>query len=542
MIRTGAEHADFARCGPKRRLPRRSQTSKPRANGRPQGNICQAQRGLGVSRACVIGAGFAGMALAIRLQSSGVETVLIEARDVAGGQSGPRETSGFRFDAGPSAIADRAGLAELWQLSGGDIESDVTWLPVAPLRRYSWPDGSQLDMPGGEAAEAAMRSEVARIAPDDAAGYEEFLRWSDQARRDGAVPWLAHSPRDLAGLARAAPLLARHQAWRSAYGIIAAHVKSEKLREAIAVSALADGANPLAASAFHALSHHQELVGGRFWPKGGMARLAAAMARHFTRLGGRTVLHDPVLHIHTLGDRASEVECVSGWRERFDMVASSADGVHTYRDLLASNPRGPEVARQLRRRRFAPGQFTVHFGLHGGWPGIPHDSVLFPLRFKPLMQDIFAHGVLPRDFIVFLHHPTVTDPSLAPRGKSLFRATITVANQARLPIDWDQAGPLIERRVLDEIGRRLIPDIDDRIVVKFHTTPRDMALDFNAWVGSASGFEATPGQSLWPPLGNRDAKLRNLYFAGANAQPGGGFAGALASARSTAKRMLEEAR
>ena len=495
-----------------------------------------------MTRACVIGAGFAGLALAIRLQSSGAETVLIEARDAPGGRAGPRERAGFRFDAGPPAIADQAALAELWQLSGGDIDSDVTWLPLSPLRRYSWPDGSQIDLAGGEGAEAAMRSEVARIAPGDAAGYEEFLRWSDQARRDGGVPWLGQSPRDLAGLARAAPMLARHQAWRSAYGIISHFVKSEKLREAIAVSALAAGANPLVASAFHALSHRQELSGGLFWPKGGMAKLAATMAKHFTKLGGRTVLHDPVLHVHTLGDRVSEVECVSGWRERFDTVASSADAVYTYRDMLAANLRGPEVARQLRRRRFAPGQFTVHFGLHGGWPGIPHESVLFPLRFKPLMQDIFEHGVLPRDFVLFLQHPTVTDPSLAPRGKSLFRATIPVANQARLPIDWEQAGPLIERRILDEIGRRLIPDIDDRIVVKFHTTPRDMALDFNAWAGSASGFEATPMQCLWPPLGNRDAKLRNLFFAGTNAQPGAGFAGALASARGTARRMLEEAK
>ena len=537
-----AESADFAKGAPKRRLPRRCQTSKPRANVWAHCNTCQASWGLGVTRACIIGAGFAGLALAIRLQSLGLETVVIEAREAPGGRALPRERGGFRFDAGPSAIADRAGLAELWQLSGNDIDSDVVWLPIEPMRRYSWPDGSQLDVAGGEAAEHAMRSEVARFAPDDAAGYEDFLRWCDQARRDGAVPWLGHAPRDLAGLARATPMLVRHQSWRSAYGLVSSFVKNEKLREALSVSALAAGANPLAASAFHALDHRQELANGRFWPKHGMARLAATMAKHFTKLGGRMQLHDPVLHIHTLGDRASEVECVSGWRERFDTVASSADAVHTYRDLLATNPRGPDFARQLRRRRFAPSQFTVHFGLHGAWPGIPHESVLFPLRFKPLMEDIFEYGVLPRDFILFLQHPSVTDSSLAPRGKSLFRATIPVANQARLPIDWDQAGPLIERRILDEISRRLIPDIDDRIVAKFHATPRDLALDFNAWAGSASGFEASASQCLWPPLGTRDARLRNLYFAGTNALPGGGFAGALASARTTAKRMVEEAR
>ena len=496
-----------------------------------------------MSRVCVIGAGIGGLALAIRLQSSGVETTLIEAHDKPGGQSWCRSRDGFTFDFGPPALGDPSAFAELWQLSGGDMADDIKLMPLELLRRLSWPDGTALDMAGGtDDAIAAMRREIARVAPEDAAGYEEFLRWSDQALRDGAAPWLAAPRRDLASIARVAPMLARHQAWRSAYGIAASFVKSPKLREAISVSALAEGTNPLRASAFHALAHKRELDQGLWWPKGGMGKFGAAMAKLFEKLGGTVLVRDPVLHIHTLGDRASEIECVSGWRQRFDAVASSADTVHTYRDLLASNQRGPEMARQLVRRSFAPSMFTVHFGVEGSWPGIPHNTVLFGPRFKGLIEDIFEHGVLPRDFILFLQHPTVTDPSLAGKGKSVFRATIPVANQAKLPIDWEQTGPLIERRILDEVGRRLIPDLDDRLVTKFHTSPRDIALDFNAWAGSVGGFTASRSQSLWPPVGNRDAKLRNLYFAGSHAQPGGGIGGALASARATAKQMLEEVR
>jgi phytoene desaturase len=494
-----------------------------------------------MSRACVIGAGLGGLALAIRLQASGFETTLIEAHESPGGQSWSRTREHFTFSAGPAAIAEPAGFAELWQLSGGDMADDVTLLPLELLRRCNWTDGTTLDMAGLDGG-AAMRREVARLAPEDAAGYEEFLRWSQQALRDGAAPWLRAPGRDLAHIARTVPMLARYQGWRSAHGIAGSFVKNERLREALSVAALADGANPYGASAFHALAHKRELDHGLWWPKGGMGKLAAAMAGQFERLGGALVLRDPVLHVHTLGDRASEVECVSGWRQRFDAVASSADLVHSYRDLLASNQRGREMSRQLVRRSFAPSTFTVHFGLAGSWPGIPHNTVLFGPRFKGLIEDVFDHGVLPRDFCLFLQHPSVTDPSLAKKGKSVFRASIPVANQAKLPIDWDQAGPLIERRILDEVGRRLIPDIDDRIVTKFHVSPRDLALDFNAWAGSAHGFAATRGQSLWPPVGTRDAKLRNLYFAGSASQPGGGLGGALASARVTAKRILEEVR
>jgi phytoene desaturase len=496
-----------------------------------------------MTRACVIGAGLGGLALAIRLQSSGAETVLIEARDRPGGRCAGRERERFRFGGGPRAIAEPAAFAELWGLSGRDIAEDVTWLPVEPLRRCNWPDGTMFDITGGsDAAQAALRREIARIAPGDAGGYEELLAWAEAAQRDGANPWLAVPERDPAALATAVPTLLRRQAWRSAWGKVAGFVGNERLREALTVGALAGGVDPLSASAFHALAHRQEVSGGLWWPKGGMGALAEAMAGLLRKLGGQIVLRDPVLHIHTLGNRASEVECVSGWRQRFDMVASSADAVHTYRDLLSGSTRGPEAARTLRRLTYTPGEFTVHFGLEGAWPGIPHETVLFGPRYRGLIEDVFVHGVLPRDMLIFLHHPSVTDPSLAPRGKSLFSATIPVANQSRLPIDWEQTGPLIEQRILAEVGRRLIPDIEDRIVVKYHVSPRDRALDFSAWAGSAHGLAPTAGQALWPAVPVRDARLRNLFFAGGDSLPGGGVAGALASARAAARRMLEAPR
>jgi phytoene desaturase len=249
-----------------------------------------------------------------------------------------------------------------------------------------------------------------------------------------------------------------------------------------------------------------------------------------------------VLHVHTIGNRASEVECVSGWRERFDAVASNADVMHSYRDLLSTSPRGPEMARSLARKSFSPSVFMVHFGLEGTWPGIPHHTVLFGPRYKGLFDDIYQHGVLPRDFLIYLHHPTVTDPSVAPPGKSTFYAMIPVANQGKLPIDWEQVGPLIEKRILDEVGRRLIPDIHDRIVTKFHYAPRDFALDLNAYLGSAFSLEPVLSQSTWLRCHNRDDKLKNFYLVGAGTHPGPGVAAVVASAQSTAKLMLEDLR
>jgi phytoene desaturase len=250
-------------------------------------------------------------------------------------------------------------------------------------------------------------------------------------------------------------------------------------------------------------------------------------------------LNDPVIQIHTIGTRASEVEAGSGWRERFDVVASNADPVHTYRDLLSSNHRGRQMSRRLAKQRYGPGVFVVHFGIEGSWPGIPHHTVLFGPRYHGLLEDIFERGVLPADSLIYLHHPTVTDPSLAPEGMSTFHALVPVANMGKLTIDWQQIAPVLEKRILDEVARRLIPDVHDRIVTKFSRSPRDHALDQNAHLGSAHGPEPLLTQSGFFRAHNRDDVIGNLYLVGAGTHPGAGVPGVVAGARVTAGLMLE---
>jgi phytoene desaturase len=490
-----------------------------------------------MKRACVIGAGFGGLALAIRLQSSGIATTVVEARDKPGGRAYFWEREGFTFDAGPTVITDPACLRELWALSGQDMAEDIELMPVSPFYRLNWPDGVNFDYSNDE---AALQREIAKISAEDLAGYAEFLDYASAVYQEGyvrlgAVPFL-----DFSSMLRAAPAMLKHQAWRSVYSMVSSFVKNEKLREAFSFHTLLVGGNPMTTSAIYALIHKLEMDGGVWWAKGGTNRLITAMVKHFERLGGVVRMHDPVLHVHTLGDRATEVETVAGWRERFDAVASNADIMHTYRDLLADTARGPQMARKLARKRFSPSLFIVHFGVEGSWPGIPHHTILFGPRYKGLLEDIYDHGVLPQDFSIYLHHPTVTDPSMAPPGKSTFYALIPVANQGKLPIDWDQVGPLIEKRILDEVGRRLIPDIHDRIVTKFHYAPRDFALDLNAWQGSAFSLEPILTQSAYFRGHNRDDHIKNFYLVGAGTHPGAGIPGVVGSAKATARLMLED--
>lgn len=488
-------------------------------------------------RACVIGSGFGGLALAIRLQSAGVATTLVEARDKPGGRAYYWEREGFTFDAGPTVITDPACLRELWGLSGQEMGDDIELMPVMPFYRLNWPDGTNFDYSNDD---AALRREIASLSPGDLAGYEDFMKYAEGVWYEGYVK-LGHVPfLDFASMIKAAPALAKYQAWRSVYSIVSKYIQSEKLREAFSFHTLLVGGNPMTTSSIYALIHKLEKDGGVWWARGGTNRLVAAMVRLFERLGGTVRLGDPVVKIHTVGTVASEVETQSGWKERFNAIASNADLMHSYRDLLGDTKRGKDNARALAKKSYSPSLFVVHFGIEGSWPGIPHHSILFGPRYEGLLKDIYDHGVLPADFSIYLHHPTVTDPSMAPEGKSTFYALIPVAHQGKLAIDWEQVGPLLEKRVLDEVGRRLIPDIHDRIITKFHYAPRDFALDLNAWLGSAFSLEPVLTQSAWFRAHNRDDVIQNMYLVGAGTHPGAGIPGVVGSAKATAKLMLED--
>lgn len=487
--------------------------------------------------AVIIGAGFGGLALAIRLQSAGVATTVLEARDRPGGRAYVWHKGGHVFDAGPTVITDPECLAQLWRLSGHDMAQDVTLLPVMPFYRLNWADGTSFDYSNDE---AALRTEIAKLDPGDVAGYDKFLDYAAGVYREGYEKLGHVAFLDFKSMIRAAPALAQYQAWRSVYSMVSSFVRNPKLREALSFHSLLVGGNPMTTSAIYALIHKLEKDGGVWFAKGGTNALVSGMVRHFERLGGTLRLGDPVARIDTLGDRATAVETVSGHRVEADAIASNGDLMHSYGTLLAGHRRGRAQAEKLARKRWSPSLFVLHFGIKGAWPGIPHHMILFGPRYKGLLTDIYDHGVLPEDFSLYLHHPTVTDPSMAPEGHSTFYALAPVPHLGKLPIDWDQVGPVLAERILDEIERRLIPDIRSRITVQFHYTPQDFSHDLGAFHGSAFSLEPLLTQSAWFRAHNRDDVIPNLYFVGAGTHPGAGIPGVVGSARATADLMLKD--
>lgn len=488
-------------------------------------------------RAIVIGAGFGGLALAIRLQSAGVATTVVEARDKPGGRAYHWVKDGFTFDAGPTVITDPPCLRELWALSGQDMAADVELVPVMPFYRLNWPDGTNFDYSNDE---AALRAEIAKLCPADVEGYDRFLDYSRGVYEQGYVKLGAVAFLDFASMIKAAPALMKYRAWRSVYGVVSSYVKDERLRQALSFHTLLVGGNPMTTSAIYALIHTIEKQGGVWFARGGTNALVGAMVRLFERLGGTLRLGDPVVTIATASDRATGVATQSGWHGEADMIACNGDLMHSYRDLL-DHPRGAKVARGLSRKRWSPSLFVVHFGVKGEYPDIAHHSILFGPRYKGLLDDIYRGGVIPDDFSLYLHHPSITDPGMAPPGHATFYALAPVAHLGKAKADWDgEFGERFADAILAEVERRMLPGLRANLVTRFHYTPADFGRDLSAHLGSAFSLEPLLWQSAWFRAHNRDDDISNLYFVGAGTHPGAGIPGVVGSAKATAQLMLDQ--
>ena len=487
-----------------------------------------------MKHAIVIGSGFGGLALAIRLQSAGVQTTIVEARDKPGGRAYHWHRDGHVFDAGPTVITDPDCLQRLWKLSGQDIATDVELVPVKPFYALDWPDGTRFDYSNDD---EALFAQIEQLNPADVEGYKRFLTYSAGVYEEGYVKLGTKAFESLGDMLKAAPALAKYQAWRSVYSIVAKYVQDDHLRQALSFHTLLVGGNPMTCSSIYALIHKLERDGGVWFAKGGTNKLIAGMVALFERLGGKLRLNDPAVAIEVVDGRATAVRTKGGWRGEADAIASNGDIVASY-GLIEGDARGPQQVNALKKKRYSPSLFVLHFGLDGLSPEIPHHMILFGPRYHELLGDIYDRGSVANDPALYLHHPTITDPSMAPEGCSTFYALAPVPHMGKSDFDWAKDGEAYAETIIDTLEARLIPNIRQRIRTRFHYAPNDFQSDLFAHLGSAFSLEPVLWQSAWLRTHNRDDVIKNLYFVGAGTHPGAGIPGVVGSAEATAGLML----
>jgi phytoene desaturase len=193
-------------------------------------------------------------------------------------------------------------------------------------------------------------------------------------------------------------------------------------------------------------------------------------------------------------------------------------------------------------KRFSMSLFVIYFGLKRNHTQLAHHTVCFGPRYKPLLDEIFRGPSLATDFSLYLHAPSVTDPSLAPEGCGSYYVLAPVPHLGKANIDWASEGPKYRDRILQYLEDRYIPDLRRDLVTVRHISPFDFRDDFNSHLGSAFSLEPILTQSAWFRPHNRDAEIRNLFFVGAGTHPGAGVPGVVGSAKATAGIIVEEYR
>lgn len=484
-------------------------------------------------RAAVIGSGFGGLSAAIRLQSAGFETTIYEKRDLPGGRAYVFKDQGFTFDAGPTVITAPHCLEELFELSGRKLSQYVELLPVQPFYQLCWDDGYRFDYDGN--LESTLK-QIQDRCPADVEGYQRFLKYSKEVF-DAGYTELVHVPfLDFKSMLKAAPDLVRLKAYRSVYSQVSNYIQDSRLREAFSFHSLLVGGNPFETSSIYTLIHYLERNWGVYFPKGGTGALIAALVRLFKDLGGVMYLNTPVEEINVCDNQIQGLK-INGLNEEFDLVVSNADVMHTYSNLLGTHRQGQKMSAQLAKKRWSMSLFLIYFGTKRKYPKIAHHSVLFGPRYRGLLQDIFHKGELAADMSLYLHAPTVSDPSLAPPGHEAFYVLSPVPHLGLSDkaggIDWKTEGPKYADRILERLEHTLLPNLRAELVTQRIFTPDDFKTELNAHHGSAFSLEPILTQSAYFRTHNRDPKIKGLYFVGAGTHPGAGVPGVVNSAKAT---------
>ena len=478
-------------------------------------------------KAIVIGAGFGGIAAALRLRAKGYTVTLIDRCAALGGRAQVYEREGFRHDAGPTVITAPFLFEELFALFGERFADHVKLVPLTPWYRFQFADGDTFDY--GGTLEATL-AEIERIEPRDRAGYLALLEHSRRIYDIGFTQLSAQPFHRLGTMLRQVPHLLGLRNYETVWQMVSRHLVSDKLRRAFSIQPLLVGGNPFDTTSIYGLIHFLERAHGVHFAMGGTGAVTQALGGLMERQGIALRLSTTVERVRIEQGVARGVVLADGTNVAADIVVSDADAAHLYRDLVPRAEQALATRVKLSQAHYSMGLFVMYFGTTRTYPDVAHHTIWMGERYRELLNDIFHRLKLSEDFSLYVHRPTATDPSFAPAGQDSFYVLCPVPN-LQADIDWAIEGPRLRDRIVDALERTMLPGLKATITADFYKTPEDFRDEYRSVHGA--GFSVAPifRQSAWFRFHNQSESVRNLYLVGAGTHPGAGVPGVLCSAK-----------
>ncbi|MEO0410360.1 MAG: phytoene desaturase [Pseudomonadota bacterium] len=477
--------------------------------------------------AVVIGAGFGGLAAAIRLGARGYQVTIVEKLEQAGGRASVFRQDGYTFDAGPTIITAPFVFEELWALCGRRMEDDVTLERLEPFYSMRFDDGETFYRCSDP---DKMKAEVARISPGDVAGYEALMKRCEQLYAYGFEQLGDISFHSFKTMMKTFPQMARYRADRSVYGMVSKYIKDERLRIAMSFYPLFVGGNPLRVTSVYCLILHLERKFGVHFARGGTGALVEGLVGLVKGQGGQLRLNAPVDEILTSGNKAIGVKLESGEAIKADLVVSNADAIWGYDKLLPKHKGKRWTDKKISKVAHSMSLFVWYFGTDKRYEDVDHHSIILGPRYKELLTDIFDRKLLADDFSMYLYRPTASDPSMAPDGCDSFYVLSPVPH-LEADVDWSKESERYRKKLEARLEETVLPGLSSHIATSKVMTPDDFESRLNAPFGAAFGPEPRMFQSAWYRPHNRSEEVENLYLVGAGTHPGAGVPSVVISAK-----------
>ena len=483
----------------------------------------------------IIGAGPGGLASAILLAASGVKVKVIERLPTVGGRTSSIESDGFKFDLGPTFFLYPRVLEEIFATAGTSLRAEVEMVRLDPQYRIIFGSGGQIDATPDI---ARMEQQIAAIAPADAPGFRRFLdeNRTKLARMEPCLETPFDGWQDLLNmrLLKMLPMLRPHQSLDTYLGRF---FRDPRIRLAFSFQSKYLGMSPFRCPSLFSILSFLEYEYGVFHPIGGCAAVTVAMARVAERLGVEIRTDSPVEEVLFEGRRAVGVRTASGV-EKADSIVMNADFARAMKRLVPDRLRRRWTDRKIAGKKFSCSTFMMYLGVDGEFD-LPHHSIHISDDYARNLDEIENKHVLSEDPSFYVQNACVTDPTLAPRGKSALYILAPVTHQ-HANVDWSRERERFRAKMLRQIAKAGFTDIEKRIRFERIVTPDDWDSKYEIHQGATFNLAHTLDQMLHLRPHNRFEDVDGVYLVGGGTHPGSGLPVIFESARISSRLLLAD--
>jgi phytoene desaturase len=220
-------------------------------------------------------------------------------------------------------------------------------------------------------------------------------------------------------------------------------------------------------------------------------------------------------------------------------VVANSDIVRTLERMLADPAAKTYLQKHEKQLEPACSGIVLYLGCNKTWPQLKHHDFVFSADSDAEFRDLYERKVPHEDPTCYLAVPSVTDPSVAPPGKTALYVLVHCPYLTEA-FDWERETERYRDVIIDKLERSGLTGLRASIEVSHTITPRDLERMY--WVnrGAIYGVVTQKGLGSAFKTANRSDFLKGLYWAGGSVNPGPGVPMALMSGQIAANCVLED--